>query len=925
MSLSDVLAAIRWWAVLTVLGLAALPLTMHLLRRLPDKGYAFSKMIGLLLVSYVFWLLGSLGLLGNNLGSIVLAVIVLLVLSGLALRHHQKKSAENPEQYPPLRKWLRDHWGYILAAELAFILVFAFWVAARAQNPMITATEKPMEFAFLNSVGRSQSFPPLDPWLSGFAISYYYFGYVMTSVITRLAVVPEFVGFNLAVAWLAAGAALGAFGLVYNLITAGREKLKRQAVVFGLIAAIALPVAGNMEVLLEVLHANGVGSAETWADLNVRDLNGQPGEAENPRYETSGWWWWRSSRVINEHHISGRVEEHLEPIAEFPAFSFILGDLHPHVLALPFAFLSLAVAFSWFLGPTLSLFKESFRDLPNRATGRDLPNRATGEQDDDLASDLVNRFTGGDGSTALTTGLASRAGELVRRLSGEEWVQLGFTALVLGGLSFLNTWDVLIHLFVILGAFVLGRWREDGRWDRRFWLQAAALAFILVIPAVLLYLPFYLGFRSQAGPPFLLPMTMRPTRLVHFLVIFGMPLAALTVFLGTLAVQTLRSGRNASGGRPWRTALISVTGLILLLFILMLLLGWVLASSPEGAGRIANIASELNLTLTPYPVGASFLTGLSWGTAAIARLFPAFLEARLDYPAMTLFLGLILVVVIGLLITRLQRTAEPDPVDEGEATRLPALQGSLPFVLLLIGTAVLLTLGPEFVYLKDVFSQRLNTIFKFYYQAWVLFGVTAVFALSYLWNRFRIPAAAATAVYGTALAVALLFPIYAAQSRSVEYRGAVTNETRLPPTLDGLAYLNRFNPDEYAALMWLRQNINGGAVILEAVGGSYSPFGHARVSANTGIPTVLGWPGHEHQWRGSTPEPGIREPAISTIYSQASWEETAALLDRFNVTHVYFGGLERSTYDPQAEEKFDQNLEVAYQNGSVKIYRWQPQ
>jgi uncharacterized membrane protein len=243
----------------------------------------------------------------------------------------------------------------------------------------------------------------------------------------------------------------------------------------------------------------------------------------------------------------------------------------------------------------------------------------------------------------------------------------------------------------------------------------------------------------------------------------------------------------------------------------------------------------------------------------------------------------------------------------------------------LIGTAVLLTLGPEFVYLKDVFSQRLNTIFKFYYQAWLLFGVTAVFALSYLWNRFRISPVVATAVYGSALAVALLFPLYAAQSRSLEYRGSVTNENRLPATLNGLVYLDRFNADEYAALMWLRENVSGQAVILEAVGGSYSPFGHARVSANTGIPTVLGWPGHERQWRGATPEPGIREPAVSAIYNPESWEQTAALLDQYEVTHVYFGRLERETYDPQAEAIFDQNLEVAYQNNSVKIYRWQPQ
>ncbi len=900
MPISDLIAAVKWWAVLSILGLAALPLTMQLLRRLPDKGYAFSKMVGLLIVSYIFWLLGSLGILGNNLGSIVLSIIILLVLSGLTLRQQRKITAENPSENISIRDWLRDHWGYVLTAELIFLLVFALWVAIRAQNPSITATEKPMEFAFLNSIGRSQSFPPLDPWLSGFAISYYYFGYIMTSVITRLAFVPEFIGFNLAGAWLAAGTALGAFGLVFNLITAGREKLKRQAIIFGLLAALAIPVAGNMEILLEVLHANGIGSAEMWAYIDVRDLNEPPVlEADEARYETGRWWWWRSSRVINEHHISGRVEEGLEPIAEFPAFSFILGDLHPHVLALPFALLSLSLALSWYLSPTLSIFKGSKAEQRITASTADLEELPT--------DDLPNHPT-----------IQTRLSNLVQQLTMDEWQQLGFTTLVLGGLSFLNTWDVLIHLFVILGAFVLGRWREDGRWNRQFWLQGIALAAILVIPAVLLYLPFYLGFRSQAGPPFLLPMTMRPTRLLHFLVIFGLPLSALTIFMGSLTIRAVRNGRTKS---PWLTALLSVAGLITALFILMLLLGIVIGSNPEGAARITNIAAELEIILAPYPDDATFLSGLGWSIGAIIRLIPAFISVRLQFPAMTLYLAAFLVATIVLLTKHLQQTAEP----QTEEQPLPRTTQStaLPFVLLLIGTAVLLTLGPEFVYLKDVFSQRLNTIFKFYYQAWLLFGVTAAFGLSYLWNRFRMPAIFATAVYGTGLAIALLFPIYAAQSRSIEYRGPVTNETRPQPTLDGLAYIDRFNSDEYAALMWLRENVNGSAVILEAVGGSYT--GYARVSADTGIPTVLGWPGHQRQWRGSTPEPGIREPAVGTIYSLASWAETAALLDQYDVTHVYFGRLERDTYDPQAEEKFDQNLEVAYQNNSVKIYRWQPQ
>ena len=122
-----------------------------------------------------------------------------------------------------------------------------------------------------------------------------------------------------------------------------------RAILLGLIAALAVPVAGNLQIGLEVLHGNGVGSDGFWEWLDVRDVSGPADSDGTPRYLSSEWWWWRTSRVIHEYHLSSRAEEGLEPIVEVPAFSFILGDLHPHVLALPFAFLSIGVALAWWL------------------------------------------------------------------------------------------------------------------------------------------------------------------------------------------------------------------------------------------------------------------------------------------------------------------------------------------------------------------------------------------------------------------------------------------------------------------------------------------------------------------------------------------------------------------------------------------------
>lgn len=862
---SDIFAAIRWWVVLMGLGTAVFPLSYHLFNRLPDRGYAFTKMMGLLLVSYVFWLLGSLGFLGNNMGGIAVAVVIVLAASVWAYR----REAGLPE-------WLRANWRQILITELVFAAVFGLWVWVRAQNPAIINTEKPMEFAFLNAAGHSPSFPPLDPWLAGYAISYYYFGYVMISVVARLAAVAEPIAFNLGIAWLVAGTAVGAFGLVYNLVMNGEESVqvpgeqvfkRKNAVLLGLIAAIALPLAGNQQITLEILHANGVGSAEFWATLDIRDVNTPAVVDETPRYTTSAWWWWRSSRVIHEYHLSGRAEEGLEPIAEFPGFSFVLGDMHPHVLALPFAFLSLAVAFAWWQGGSSEQYSVDSEQY------------------------------------SVKRGLSGQVRELVEGVGWPLWV---FTVILLGGLSFLNTWDVLIHLFVVLGAFVLGQWRRYG-WNGRILEQAVMVALLLIIPAAVLYFPFYIGFRSQAGAPFLLPMLMHPTRLAQYLVIFGMPLLTIVLWVvGLVARQKFRY---------WKQGVITAVSLILGLFLLMVLLGWIVAASAE-YGRVTALAQEVGLVLPPRPAGT---VAFGWGISAVFALLPVVLSAKLAAPGLTLFLALL----AGLVMMAWLNLLPPN-----QPTKENSTPSSLPFVLLLVATGALLTLGPEFVYLKDNFGQRLNTVFKFYYQAWVMFGIAAIVALHYVWQVYRgfarIVSIIGTVGYGAMLAVAMLFPYYGTASRAAEFRGPITAEIRAPLTLNGLAFMQQTRPDEYEAVLWLRQTVTEPAIILEAVGGQYSDFG--RISASTGLPTLLGWAGHEHQWRGSsTPDTGALDRDIRELYSTTNWQRTADLLNRYQVEYIYIGHKEREAYGPQIQEKFDANgAEVAYQNETVIIYRWKP-
>jgi uncharacterized membrane protein len=142
--------------------------------------------------------------------------------------------------------------------------------------------------------------------------------------------------------------------------------------------------------------------------------------------------------------------------------------------------------------------------------------------------------------------------------------------------------------------------------------------------------------------------------------------------------------------------------------------------------------------------------------------------------------------------------------------------------------------------------------------------------------------------------------------------------------LDGTAHITRYNPDEAAAMQWLwRAPL---AVVAESVGGSYSV--HARMSTHSGQPTVLGWVGHEHQWRGGFDEMGSREGDISRLYCAANWPEAQSIIDQYGIRYIVIGNLERSTYaagslncpSGLSEGKFQRYLEPAFQQGSVTIY-----
>jgi uncharacterized membrane protein len=236
--------------------------------------------------------------------------------------------------------------------------------------------------------------------------------------------------------------------------------------------------------------------------------------------------------------------------------------------------------------------------------------------------------------------------------------------------------------------------------------------------------------------------------------------------------------------------------------------------------------------------------------------------------------------------------------------------------------AGLLVLFPEFFFLFDQFGYRINTIFKFYYQAWLLWGVAAAYASAVLLSELR---RLWGVVYALGLCLALMmglaYPLFGLWDKTSGFRPA------LGYNLDGTAYIERSAPDDMAAIRWLQAAPAG--IVAEAVsyqGGSYSEY--ARVSMLSGKPGVLGWIGHESQWRGGGSEMGSRQADLELLYCTRDWETAQVVLSQYNIRYVFVGALERLTYVPGNgncatglnQSKFDRYLSPVFQQGQVVVY-----
>jgi YYY domain-containing protein len=926
MNTNQVAGVMIWYLTIFGFGVLAFPLMFSLFPNMADGGYGVSKLVGMLLVAWFAWTVSSLKVpLWSQTGVIVSLGVMTVLSFSVGYRNRVK-----------LGKFLRNHWRRLAWMEVLAFSVFLLMIFVRLTNPDLwhygKGGEKPMDFAYLNGVLRSTTFPPIDPWFSGGYINYYYFGFVLVgSPALLLGAVPAF-AYNLMIPTVFMMTGMGAFSSAFNIVAflRGRpvhakrdDNISKRRLgnpwVAGVMALLMCIVLGNLDTIR--VAGNGLaqlGGYQTPLGLEeflIAEYKTDNSGLEPPseirfelinraeqnniidrlRYEISSSlslvsglargtasalggnvlpighdrWYWGPSRVLAETKgVGGNA------ITEMPYFTFLYGDLHAHMVNMPLILLTV-----------MFLFNELAQ------VGQD------------------------------------------RRGYIERFLALSLGAMTVGLMQATNTWDwPSMMMFAVIGLSYVWwvRWQDTFRPIYGGWLYVLSIG-VLMVAFVIITLML-----TQIDTDLSVVALADILRAFRLVLVGGIGLIVAWVALNYFLVRasaidlftnvggflilsmafampysswyaaTYNSVRLWDGGKTPLWAYFDIHGLFL--FLIVSLLIWetarwmrdVRVSALRGRQNSLNVSS-----------GVILLGAL--GTVALGIM--GYQVALIVLP---------LVAWIALLFFR------------------PSQSKAMRFVLVLIGLALSMTLGVEFIVIGGDIGRQ-NTVFKFYIQAWLLLSVAGGVAVSWLFQASDFWKSGLRIVWYTPFImlfiIAGLFPIMATRARALDRMAP-----DIPITLNGLDYMKASTHYEivqientgeqidlsidHELIRWMQENVQGSPVIME--GRSYPSEYHwnGRFAITTGLPSVLGWNFHQKQQRTFDPLPrwvDQRDTNIRLFYDTPDIDIAVDMLHHYDVHYIISSGLEVVQTDPEGLAKFNRMVEqgllsVAYATIGGTIY-----
>lgn len=748
MSSADLLSLISWYTMLFLLGVLFFPLSTKLFPLFYDKGYGLSKILAIALTSYVVFVLGTTRVIQFHVLTILLVIagisIITTLFSVSRPFYHTKKR---------LFQFFRPFWKILVFEEILFFTSLYFLSYIRAFSPDIHGLEKYMDYGFVNSIIRSDFFPPSDMWFTPFSINYYYFGHLTTALLTKLSGIPSQITYNLMLGTIFALAVTATFSITFTCITTVSKNVTKAAFFFALLSACILTLGGNLHSIYTFFAPyENESPVEPW------NLEFKPFDFPN------SYWYPNATRFI------------YNTIHEFPMYSWTVSDLHGHVLDIPYVLLTLGVIYSFLL-----IFSRSHVVTLGKK---------------------VHRF---------------------------KLRYLLFISLLLSIMYMTNAWDGIIYFLLAALIILILEWQNTtSRFSESAFLNKYLTRF---------------RFLKNRRPLF---YTVINTAISLFIVGVGFAIFSLPFSLSF---------------KPF------VSGIGVL-------------CTPE---FLTNIKSFGPFLFEKDHCQHSPL----WQIIILHGFFYFFVMAYL------------------FIMWNVKRLSQTDI-----------------FICSLIILSTVLIIIPEFIYAKDIYPghYRANTMFKLVFQSYMMLSLCVGFIMYRFIksqsSKYSIGTIIFLLISGFLITIIFIYPFQAINSYYAElktYHG-----------LDGIKYLQNLYPHDYKAITYIRENIEGQPVILEAqgdaYGGSSSYTDYSRVSAYTGLPTVLGWTVHEWLWRGTYDIPAPRIEEVRLMYESENQDEVKHLLEKYEVKYVFVGQLERDKYPLLNETLFENFGEVIYQSGDTKIY-----
>lgn len=466
--------------------------------------------------------------------------------------------------------------------------------------------------------------------------------------------------------------------------------------------------------------------------------------------------------------------------------------------------------------------------------------------------------------------------------------QVVVLGVAVGALRVINAWDYPTYLLLSAATVFLAGVLRNGGLNLLVMVEAAGKTLLIFVIGFVVFLPYHASFEAAFSS---VETTTNQTVLWQFLLIAGLFVFIIGSFLADETRERLL-GLARAVLRPFST----------------------LAKGPELPGGLS-VADAQHRRVEAVRLALAVLGMSCIGLVVILRLVEA-MGSTMPFVFVLLVLGI---------VTTLRVTF---------STRPDAPQTA--FALLLALTAFVVVIGVD-IYRVEGDIDRMNTVFKFYLQVWILLALAAAYMLWRLGYGRRLdiralPRGGRIWLGGLALLVvcSAVYPVLGTRERL-----RTRFDTTIPLTLDGMAYmrdgreyLDRHGPidlsADYEAIRWIQQNVEGSPVMLEAVTPSYRWGG--RVSIYTGLPNIVGWEWHQRQQRWNYGDSvSERTGLVNRIYNTPDPQEALGIMREYDVEFVYVGEVERLYYEPAGLAKFDRALEGAleqvYENRGVRIFR----